>query len=579
MIHRRIAACFIGLLFSGAAGLVHGDVKVPSIFGDHMILQQDAKLPVWGIADAGEKVTVAVGDKTAEATAGSDGKWRVNLAPLAATTTPLAMTITGKNTLTFTDVLVGEVWFCSGQSNMGVTLKYSDVNGTEVPKANDPQMRYFHVGGPPGLDPSDALAVGKWELCTPETAGPNSGVAYYFGHELRSALNRPVALLVSAWGGTSCQAWTPEDAIEKDPALKRYADYYHKIKDVFPQVNAEYPAKMEAWREATVKWNQEVGVTYNPLLKAWTDASAAAKAAGQPAPPKPVPSSPQPQQPPQPWGGTGVPSNLFNGEVAPVIPYAIKGVVWYQGESNAGDGLSYQPLFTALITGWREHWGQGNFPFIFVQLPRFAPGANWPAMREAQFKTLAVPNTAMTTIIDVGDPNNIHPTDKLDVGKRLCLAARHLAYGQELVWTGPMYDSMKVEGNAIRLNFTQTGGGLIIGTAPWVAPNVAPLSNESLLGFAIAGEDKKWIAATAKIDGNTVVVSSDQVSAPVAVRYAWQNSPECNLYNKEGLPAAPFRTDDWHDLGESPPRPPVPTTAPVPAAASTNAAPTPAPGK
>ena len=525
---------------------------MPTIFGDHMVLQQDALVPVWGIADPGEKVTVAVGDKSVDTTAGNDGKWRVNLPALTATSDPTTMTVTGNNTLKFEDVLVGEVWFCSGQSNMAVPLTYADVSGTEVPKADDRHMRFFQVQGPPGIEPSGELSIGKWVLCTPETAASLSGVAYFFGRELRTALNRPVGLVVTAWGGTSCEAWTPEDALEKDPALKRYADAYHKIKDAYPQAVAEFPAKQAAFQEALQKWHEDVGVTYDSQVKAWNDAVAQAKAAGQAPPPRPVPSSPQPYPPTQPWGGTGTPSNLFNGEVAPVIPYAIKGVIWYQGEANAGSGLEYQPLFTALITGWREKWGQGDFPFIFVQLPKYLDGTNWPAMREAQAKTLAVPHTAMATIIDIGDPHNIHPTDKLDVGKRLALVTRHTAYGEDLVTSGPIYQGMKVEGNAIRLSFTETGTGLIIGKAPWTAPNVAPLSDADLLGFAVAGSDKKWVTATARIDGATVVASSDQVPNPVAVRYAWQNSPDCNLYNQDGLPAAPFRTDDWPDLSPSP---------------------------
>jgi len=536
-----------------APALLHADVKVPSIFGDHMILQQDATLPVWGVAEAGEKVTVTVAGKAATATAGADGKWRVNLPALPQTNTPLTMTIAGKNTLTFEDVLVGEVWFASGQSNMAFTLKSVENSATVTSEANDPQLRFFRVGGPPGLEPSDQLAVGKWVPITPADAPRFSAVGYFFGRELRTKLNRPVALIESAWGGTAAESWTPIDAIQKDPALKGCADSYAKVKAAFPQASAEYPAKQEAWHKDATAWEKEIGVVYNPLLAAWKIDAEKAKAEGQTPPPMPQPSRPRPQQPPPAYGGTGVPSALFNGEVAPVIPYAIKGVIWYQGESNASGWANYKPLFSALITGWREHWGQGDFPFLFVQLPKWIQGSNWPQMREVQAQTQVLPNTAMISIIDLGDPNNIHPIGKLEVGKRLSLAARHAAYGEkDLVWTGPVYDSLKVEGNAIRVSFTQTGSGLIIGSAPWVAPKMEPIPTTSLLGFAIADAQKHWFAAEAKIDGNTVVISSDKVPNPVAVRYAWQNSPDCNLYNKEGLPAAPFRTDDWREVSPTP---------------------------
>jgi len=559
MNHRLTAICCAAAFLSLSA-LLQAEVKVPSIFGDHMILQQGATLPIWGVADVGEKVTVTVGGKTANTTADVSGKWRVNLPALPVTDAPLTMTIAGKNTLTFQDVLVGEVWFASGQSNMGFSLKSAHNAATVIPEANDPQLRFFHVGGPPGLEPSDALAVGKWELVTPTTAPSFSAVAYFFARELRAKLNHPVAILQSAWGGTSAEAWTPIDAIQKDPALKSYADSYAKVKTAFPQASAELPTKMDAWHQEAVLWEKEVGVIYNPLLTAWKAEADKAKAAGQTLPPLPQPSRPRPQQPPPAWGGTGVPSVLYNGEVAPVVPYAIRGVIWYQGEANANAWASYQPLLSALITGWRAHWGQGDFPFLFVQLPKYLYGPNWPQMREAQSKTLALPNTAMATIIDLGDPNNIHPIDKLDVGMRLALVARHAVYGEkDLVWTGPIYASMKAEGNAIRVNFTQTGGGLVIGSSPWTPPNTTPVPATSLLGFAVALDENHWFPAEAKIDGNTVLVSSDKVPNPVAVRYAWQHSPDCNLYNKEGLPTAPFRTDDWRNVSPTPL--PVPPSA------------------
>jgi sialate O-acetylesterase len=239
------------------------------------------------------------------------------------------------------------------------------------------------------------------------------------------------------------------------------------------------------------------------------------------------------------------PSSLFNGMIAPMIPYGIKGVIWYQGEANAGFGPGYRTLFGALITDWRQKWGEGDFPFLYVQLASYRLANFWSYLRESQLKTLELPKTGMAVAIDIGDPANIHPADKQDVGERLALAARHVAYGQDIVYSGPIYDSMKVEGGTIRLSFTQVGGGLVIAAPPWVASDATPVSTDKLVGFEIAGADKKWCEADAKIDGNTLVVSSPQVPQPAAVRYNWANAVQCNFYNREGLPASPFRTDTW----------------------------------
>ena len=256
-----------------------------------------------------------------------------------------------------------------------------------------------------------------------------------------------------------------------------------------------------------------------------------------------------------------MPATLFNGMIAPLIPYAIKGVIWYQGEANTSrhDAPLYGLLFSRLITDWREKWGQGDFPFLFVQLanisaPAKAPSENTgdPLVREGQLKALTLPATGMAVTIDIGNPYNIHPADKLDVGRRLSLAARHVAYGEDLVYAGPLYQSIKVEGDKLRLHFTQTGSGLTIGVPPWTPTGKPPAPQKELTGFAIAGADRKWAWAHAVIDGNSIVVSSEQVPAPVAARYGWANCPPCDLYNREGLPASPFRTDDWNDAPTSP---------------------------
>jgi sialate O-acetylesterase len=543
------------LLLPGS-GALRAEVKLPAIFGDHMVLQQGLKLPVWGTAAPGETVTVAVGTETAKATADANGHWRVDLPPIAGASAPLTMTVTGTNKLTFSDVLIGDVWVCSGQSNMGFSLgggmTFGGVNdsATVVAAANDPQLRLFEVAKADAIDPQSDTK-GSWVLCTPETAAPFSAVGYLFGHELRQALNRPIGLIQSAYGGTPAQAWTSLSGLEKEPALQPYVDEVNRHKANFAQASADYPAKMAAYQQKVAAFRQSDAAKADAkILRAWQQAVAAAKAAGQNPPPRPAPGHRPPMPPPTPDGGPRAPTVLFNAMIAPVIPYAIKGVAWYQGENNHTEGKDYRTIFGNMIRDWREKWGEGDFPFVYVQLANFkgnGPIQNWPYVRESQLKTLALPNTGMAVAVDVGNPENIHPTDKQDVAHRLVLAARHVAYGQNLVYSGPIYDAMQVTGNAIRVTFTQPGGGLIVGSAPWVPPGQQPVPTDKLAGFEIAGADKHFVAADAKIDGNAVVVSSPSVPAPVAVRYDWANTPRGNLYNKEMLPASPFRTDEWDD--------------------------------
>ena len=533
--------------FGLLCGSLFADVKLPAIFGDHMVLQQDAKLPIWGTADPDEKITVTVVDKSGETTAGPDGKWRIELAPLPTGSTPVTMTVIGKNTLKFEDVLIGDVWICSGQSNMAYGLGEAHNSATELPKANDPQLRLFQVGYTPRFTPQSDL-TGKWQLCTPVSAEHFSAAGYFFGKELRTTLGRPIGLIGNAVAGSPAQAWITLAGLKKEPAFANYLARFNRELAGFPAAEAAFPSKQAAYKAEMAAWGKETGVTYGPQMNAWKKEVAAAKAAGKPAPPQPVPAKPRPSPPLDPNGSRGTPTALYNGILAPLIPYAIKGVIWYQGESNARIPSEYRMLFTQVINDWRANWGQGDFPFLFVQLA--ACGANetddsWPYLREAQFQTLSLPRTGIVTAIDIGSPKNLHPQDKMDVGLRLAQAAKHIAYGQDVVYSGPVYASMKVEGAAVRVSFTQTGGGLIIGTTPWRPKYLAPLPTDKLVGFAVAGADQKWTEAEAMLDGDSVVVSSPQVAKPVAVRYAWHNSPECNLYNKEMLPALPFRTDNW----------------------------------
>jgi sialate O-acetylesterase len=494
-------------------------VRLPGIFGDHMVLQQEATLPVWGWANPQEKVTVTFGNEKAETTAGPGGKWRIDLPALPAGTPAGTLTVVATNTITFNDVLVGEVWLCSGQSNMELPLKNTDNAAGAAAQANDDQLRLCMVPWNLALAPRDDISPTKpeadiWEVCTPETVGKFSAVAYYFGKNLRAALKRPVGLIEDAWGGTAAQVWTDPATLQSDPVFHHYVEQQQKVAAKYPGGDAGFAVQVAAQSQPGEKpGGSLVRRGYGPTI----------------------------------------PSSLFDAMINPIIPFAIKGVIWYQGEDNAAPApaLEYARLFPAMITGWRTLWKEGDFPFLYVQLANLAQRYrdNWPLVREAQLKTLSLPNTGMAVTLDIGTPYYIHPPDKADVGLRLALLARHIAYGENLVCSGPLYDSMKVEGASIRISFRPDtiGGGLVIGSSPWKDPKAKTIpSSTELEGFMIAGDDRKWIDAQATIDGDTVVVSSAQVPNPTAVRYAWAQSPLANLYNKNGLPGSPFRTDDWN---------------------------------
>lgn len=560
------------------------DVTMIPLFGDHMVLQQEAKVPVWGKADAGEKITVSVGDHKASATAGADGTWRVELAPFPHGAAATTMTVAGKNTLTFQDVLVGDVWVCSGQSNMEFNLGSEATRATAVPAANDPQLRLFLVARKLSLQPLTDLQ-GKWELCTPDSARVFSGVAYFFGKELRAHLNRPIGLIGTYWGGSTIQSWTSLSGLQKDPPFTRYLDIYKTNVTDFDKLNDHYAERETAFIADLKKWTD---AGYKPAYDAWISAVRTAQKDHQPPPPQPQTFPPRPMEIPIPGGSQTAPVNLFNGMIMPLLTYAIKGVIWYQGEYNTGDPMEYYDLLPRMITDWRAKWGQGDFPFLIVQLPslyvkdapEFPRTINcdgWDVLREAQEKTLALPNTGMVVTLDIG--GRLHPTDKLDVGERLTLVARHDIYGEKIVDSGPIYQSMKKDGNKITINFTQVNGGLTIAQSPFPDPNGSQAfqPKDKLAGFTIAGADKKWIEADAQITGATVVVSSPLVTDPLAVRYGWGSGrfdAECNLYNKDGLPAEPFRTDDWDDIHPANAKLP-PSMSPPPAAAAPPPAPAP----
>jgi sialate O-acetylesterase len=542
---RILSTAFIGSLMFATPLL--GDVRLPAIFGDHMVLQRDTKAPIWGWADPGESVIVSAGDAKASATAGPDGKWSAALSGLKASDQPIDVTVAGKNTITLHDVLVGDVWVCSGQSNMEFGLGGGKKYGfggahnadTEVPKADHPTMRLFIVARKIAFDPQSDC-VGTWNVCTPDTAGHFSAVGYFFGKEIQEDQHVPVGMIGSYWGGTPAEAWTSLEALKGVPELQPLAQRFEDLKANLPELQKKYEEEqLPAWKKA--------GET---AMTEWKDAAARAKSAGQPEPPRPIP----PRRPTAPDGDSHVPTVLTNGMIAPIVPYAIKGAIWYQGESNAGNPVQYRTLFPTMITDWRTRWGEGDFPFLWVQLANYHPreiepqqtSLGWAGLREAQSMTLKLPSTGQAVIIDIGQANDIHPKDKLDVGHRLALAARHVAYGEDLIYSGPTYDSMSVEGDKIRIKFKNVGSGLTIAAAPSTQEGVPPAAAASeLKGFSIAGDDKHFVWASAQIDGDSIIVSSADVHDPKAVRYGWANNPEVNLYNKEGLPASPFRTDDW----------------------------------
>ena len=403
------------------------------------------------------------------------------------------MAIAGKNSLTVRDVLVGEVWVGSGQSNMAMPVDRSNNAEQEKSAANYPGIRFFDVKRTVSDTPLEDVS-GSWKLCSPETVGPASAAGYFFSRDLHQKLKIPIGFIHSSWGGTPVQAWTSRPAMQAEPAIQFMFDEWEKTL-------ANYPASFARYEEALAKWN----------------AGSAARA---------------PQPPPGP-GHQYTPAGLYNAMIAPLTPYAIRGAIWYQGENNATAlyAQPYRRMFRTMIEDWRHAWGAGDFPFLFVQLANFSSNGNWPVLRESQTDTLALKNTGMAVIIDIGESHDIHPKNKQDVGLRLAMAARGLVYHEKLVYSGPMYRQLTIEGDRARLWFDHAGGGL------------AARGGGELTGFTIAGKDGQFVPAEAKVDGKTIVVLCASVREPVAVRYAWEDDPKCNLVNREGLPASPFRTD------------------------------------
>ena len=655
----------VSVLVTIFCGAVEGfaDVSLPAVFSNNMVLQRDIKIPVWGWASPGEEVTVVLGKDSAKVKADSDGYWRVDLKEHLASSEPMELVVKGKNTITVSNVLIGDVWICSGQSNMAMTVSRCKNKEAEIAGADFPMIRHFKVGNRIQLVPVNDVS-GSWSVASPKTVGGWTAVGFFFARDLYKELNVPIGLINTSWGGTRVEAWISRPAYSKldgssadiakldglkKPLVGAKEDYKKSVKDFKTayrklellekdQAHIERYSSPElddsSWKEIVTPANWESQghpgldgeVWYRRTVKmpeTWAGKDLAlelgsideidtvyfnGKFVGGMGSIKPLNTGswnkPRKYVVPGklvkkgeaviamrivdqagqggPWGGTkdqmfivsvdgkadldariplsgkwrydialALPNKpaaktspntatvLYNGMVNGLIPYGIKGAIWYQGESNAGNAYAYRVRFPAMISDWRERWGQGDFPFFWVQLANFraAPTApedsSWPVVRESQNKTLSLSNTGTALAIDIGDAKDIHPKNKQDLGKRMALAARKVAYGEDLVYAGPTYKSMKIEGNKIRINFDNIGGGLVA-------------KDGELAQFAIAGDDKQFVWADAVINGDSVVVSSKTVAAPVAVRYAWAMNPAgCNLYNKEELPANPFRTDDW----------------------------------
>ncbi|MED6300444.1 MAG: sialate O-acetylesterase [Verrucomicrobiota bacterium] len=460
------------------------DVKLPPVIGSGMVLQREMAVPVWGWAEAGEEVSVSFAGQTKKTKASNDGKWTVNLDPLKANGNGSALTITGKNKIILENVLVGEVWICSGQSNMEWSVRQSMNPKKEAAAGFHPWIRLFNVPGHTVSPLPKEEGAGQWQVCDPNSVNNFSAVGYFFGRRIHKELQVPVGLIGSNWGGTRIEPWTTIAGFESVPEL------------------SEIAKKVQNYKQDTRV-------------------------------------------------GGGDPSAIYNSMVHPLTPFAMRGGIWYQGESNGSEGITYYQKKHALVNGWRKAFQNKDLAFYWVQLANFQNendkpegGDGWAKLREAQTKALDIPGTGMAVITDIGAANDIHPKNKQDVGSRLAQWALHQTYGQKnLVPSGPLYQSHKVEGTTIRLSFDHVGSGLMVGKKNGLEPT-AEVKGGKLEHFSISGKNNKWVWADARIDGQTVIVESKEVSEPVAVRYGFTMNPaKANLYNKEGLPAGPFRTD------------------------------------
>jgi sialate O-acetylesterase len=486
---------------------LNANVTPNSLFCDYAVLQRGVVVPVWGTADNNEKVTLEFAGQKISVTA-VNGTWMIKLKPLKAGG-PYEMVITGNNKITLKNILVGEVWLCSGQSNMERQLgprggqKLIDNWREEVLDAvNYPNIREFALPHVTSTQPQKEVNA-KWVVCDTTSVKNFSAIGFFFGRALYKKYNVPIGLIHSSWGGTPAEKWTSRAVLESNPELKVLVDDYN-------MAIHDYPSKLEEYKKHE-----------SDILKKWSADTTLARQNN-----KPLPRKPSAPVDPEKSGDCG---GLYNAMIAPLISYAIKGVIWYQGETNSGRAKQYRTLFPAMINDWRNKWNNNQLPFLFVQIAPFKSMS--PEIREAQLLTWQkTPNTSMVVITDIGDSTDIHPTHKRPVGERLALAARAIVYKESIEYAGPVYESMKIKDGKIILSFTHKGTGLVA-------------KDGALKGFVIAGADKKFVPAIAIISGDNVIVSAESIKNPIAVRYGWKSSPDINLFNKENLPATPFRTD------------------------------------
>lgn len=629
--------------------LVQANVTLPRIFSDNMVLQRNKLIPVWGWAAPNEKITVSFNKQVKTAKADKAGQWKLTLDPEQAGG-PWQLTVKGKNSLTINNILVGEVWICSGQSNMEWTVSNSNNKDEEIKNANFPQIRHFKVPNKVATSPQKDLSGGEWKICSPQTVADFTAVGYFFARDLYEQLQVPIGLINTSWGGTMVETWISKEAFENSeefktlfanaPVANLEVALKQRAQQLVQKIEAQQgPIKTDAgtanWKQAGFKdenwarmqlpgvWESQgledldgvvwfrktitlneaqagkaatldlakvddmdetwVNGTQVGSLSKWdeprrytipagvlkagknviavrvTDYQGGGGIYGEAADMK-LTIENNTQSLAGDWlfrveevytanvvGPNSYPTLLFNSMVHPLIPYAIQGAIWYQGEANAGRAYQYRKAFPLMITDWRQRWNQGDFPFYFVQLASFnagngdtQKGSTWAELREAQTATLSLPNTGMAVTIDIGESKDIHPRNKQDVGKRLAAIALNNRYQKSREYSGPRYQSMQTVGNKIELSFTHTGTGFMVKD-----------KYGYIKGFEIAGADQRFYFAQAQVQDNKIIVYSDQVAAPVAVRYAWADDmPEANLYNKEGFPAVPFRTDNWKGITE-----------------------------
>ena len=517
----RLRMLLIGLLLV-LAPVAHAEVRLSTAFGSHMVIQQQMPIRVWGWADAGESVTVALAGRSATARAGDDGAWRVELPAMEADGKPYTLTVTaGGKTIELTDVLLGEVWLCSGQSNMEWNVQASLNAQQETAAANHPTIRLFNVPDHVQQDKPQDDARGQWRLCSPRTVPGFTAVGYYFGRALSQELGVPIGLVGTNWGGTCIEPWIPLVGFAQVPELEDCTSSLRQLDAATPEgraVREQYVQRVEAW-VAQAKQDFAAGheIGSAPVLNL------------------------------QPKDGE---TQIYNGMVAGLTPMSVRGVIWYQGESNAGDGLRYEYLTEALVKGWRTAFDNDDLSFYWVQLANFQQpidtpaGGGWGPLREGQRRALRLPHTGMAVAIDIGDNTDIHPKNKQDVGKRLALWALANDYGREIAYSGPLYKSHTIRGNKVHIAFDHADDGLMVGRKDGLEA-AQEVTDGALARFTIRDKAGQWHWAKAEIDGEAVVVCHENVAEPTAVRYGYESNPVgANLYNKQGLPASPFSTTD-----------------------------------